>query len=82
MKTVTRNISLSEELDGFARQETATGGFSSLSEFFRDLLRQRRQAQIQQDVALLAQAITGAPEEEPGEPFFRKVAAAQRRTRL
>ncbi len=79
MKTVTRNISLSEELDQFAQAEAEAGGFSSLSEFFRELLRQRRQAQIEQDVALLDKAIAGAPENE--EEAIPNILAAQKRAR-
>ena len=81
MKSTTRNISLSDELDRFAQADAGAGGFPTMSAYFQDLLRQRRQAQINQDVKMLAKAISGAPEEEPGEAFFRKVSAVQRKIR-
>ncbi len=81
MKTITRNISLSEELDRFAQSEAEAGGYPTISAFFQDLLRQRRQVQIKEDVELLAKAIIGAPEEEAPEEFFQKVAALQKKLR-
>ena len=79
MKTITRNIALNEELDQFAKSEMDAGGFSSLSEYFRDLLRARRQAIIDQDTALLAKAIKGAPENEA--EALPDISAAQKRAR-
>jgi Arc/MetJ-type ribon-helix-helix transcriptional regulator len=79
VKTIRRNISLSEELDRFAQADAESGGFSTISAYFQDLLRQRRQTQIDQDLKLLARASAGAPEEEPSEEFFRKVSALQKK---
>jgi antitoxin ParD1/3/4 len=64
MKTVTRNIQLPEELDHFAQSEVEAGAYSSLSEYVRQLLRQRREAQIAADVKLLGKAIRTASDEE------------------
>ena len=79
VKTITRNIALNEELDQFAKGEMEAGGFSSLSEYFRDVLRARRQAIIDQDTALLAKAIEGAPEDEA--EALPDILAAQKRVR-
>jgi hypothetical protein len=37
------------------------GAFDSMSEYLRDLIRHRRQAQIEADAAFLEKAIQGAP---------------------
>jgi hypothetical protein len=78
-KAITRNISLAPELDRFARAEQEEGGFPSLSAYFAELLRQRRQAQIQADLALLEKGIDGAPENESA--AVPKILAAQKRAR-
>lgn len=68
MRTVTRNISLSEELARFAEREAEAGGFGSVSAYFAELVRQRRQSQIEADVALLSRALaTALPGPEPVE---------------
>jgi Arc/MetJ-type ribon-helix-helix transcriptional regulator len=53
MKAVTINISLNSELADFARSDSEAHAFDSMSEYMRDLIRNRRQQQISQDVALL-----------------------------
>jgi hypothetical protein len=75
MKTVTRNISLSEDLANFAVQEAEEGGYGNVSAYFAELVRQRRQAQIDADVQFLAQAI-GDPATGP-EPVEKIVAACK-----
>ena len=78
MKTVARNISLSEELDRFAIAEAEEGGYGSVSAYFADLLRQRRQAQIDADVRFLAEAIKDAPSgPEPVEEIVAACKAAR-----
>lgn len=79
MKTVTQSISLSKELASFAREEAETQGFSTLSEYFRELLRQRRQSRIDQDAAFLEKSMAGAP--ELTEKDVREILAAQRLAR-
>ena len=79
MKTITRNISLSEDLDHFAQHEAEAGAYGSLSEYFRELVRQRRQAQIDRDVAFLERASAGAPENES--EAIPDILAAQKRAR-
>jgi hypothetical protein len=61
MKTVTRNISLSEDLANFAVREAEEGGYGNVSAYFAELIRQRRQARIDADVKLLSEATRGAP---------------------
>ena len=55
MKTVTKSISLNEELANFANQEAEEGCYGNVSAYFADLLRQRRQARIDADVKLLSE---------------------------
>src|SRR5260221_14350677 len=79
MKVVTQSISLSQELISFAKQEAEAQGFSSLSEYFRELLRQRRQARIDEDVAFLEKSMAQAPELR--EEDVRQIVAEQKRGR-
>jgi Arc/MetJ-type ribon-helix-helix transcriptional regulator len=82
MKTVARNISLSEELDRFASAEAEEGGYGSVSAYFADLLRQRRQAQIDADLRFLAEAMKDAPPgPEPIEEILQACKAARRQMR-
>ena len=67
MKAVTINISLNPELAEFARSDSAAHAFDSMSEYMRDLIRQRRQEQIAEDVAFLETAIAGAPAGDPSD---------------
>ena len=71
MKAVTINISLNPELAEFARADSEARAFDSMSEYMRDLIRHRRQEQIQADVAFLEKAIEGAP---PGDPSDEAIA--------
>lgn len=78
MKAITHQITLPEELDKFAQTEVQAGAYSSFTEYVRELLRQRRQAQIEADVKLLAESIRTAPDEaEPVE----ELVAVTRKTR-
>ncbi len=82
MKTVTRNISLSEDLANFAVQEAEEGGYGNVSAYFADLIRQRRQAQIDADVKFLAEAINDArPGPEPVEKIVSACKEARRKMR-
>ncbi len=71
MKAVTINISLNPELAEFARADSEAHAFDSMSEYMRNLIRNRRQAQIEADVACLEKAIKGAP---PGDPSDEEMA--------
>ena len=67
MKAETINISLNPELAEFARADSAAKAFDSMSEYMRDLIRHRRQEQIEADVAFLEKNIAGAPLGDPSE---------------
>jgi len=67
MKAVTINISLNPELADFARADSAAHAFGSMSEYMRDLIRKRRQEQINADVAFLEKAMEGAPVGDPSD---------------
>lgn len=81
MKTETVNVSLPAELAEFARQDMSLGTYGSFNEYVRDLLRQRRQERIRQDLRFLEEASQGAPSEDPGESFYHRVAALQKEVR-
>jgi putative addiction module CopG family antidote len=81
VKSVSRNISLPTELDAFVQYEVEAGGFGTVSEYFRELLRQRRQAQVEQDVQRVEHAMAGAPEGDPDEKTMREIYRAQKRVR-
>jgi Arc/MetJ-type ribon-helix-helix transcriptional regulator len=81
MKVVTINISLNPELAEFARLDSKSQAYGSMSEYMRDLIRKRRQEQIDKDVAFLAKAIEGAPEGDPSDGEIREIVKAQHRLR-
>jgi Arc/MetJ-type ribon-helix-helix transcriptional regulator len=72
MKAVTINISLNPELAEFARADSNAKAFDSMSEYMRDLIRHRRQEQIEADVAFLDKAMESAP---LGDPSDKEMAA-------
>jgi Arc/MetJ-type ribon-helix-helix transcriptional regulator len=57
----TRSISLSPELDRFVDQEVHEGGYNNVSAYFADMVRQRRQRQIEADLAFLQRNMATAP---------------------
>lgn len=65
VKAVSINISLSSELAEFARQDCEARAFDSMSEYMRDLIRKRRQEEIQADVSFLEKS---AETSRPGDP--------------
>jgi Arc/MetJ-type ribon-helix-helix transcriptional regulator len=81
MATETATISLNEELQRFARADMAAGGFSSLNEYVRDLIRRRREQRVKEELDLLDRAMAKAPRGEPPARFLDAVAAAQREHR-
>ena len=81
MKAVTINISLSPELADFARSDSKAHAFDSMSEYMRDLIRNRRQEQIKQDVAFLEKAIEGAPVGDPSDKEMAEIVKTQHRIR-
>jgi hypothetical protein len=82
MKVVTKNISLSEDLANFALQEAEEGGYGSVSAYFAEMIRQRRQAQIEADVKMISDAMRNAlPGPEPLEVITKATKAARRQMR-
>jgi Arc/MetJ-type ribon-helix-helix transcriptional regulator len=78
MKTVTRNISLAEDLARFAEREVEEGGYGSVSAYFAELIRQRQQSQIEADLAMLKESMRTA---RPGLEPVPKIVMAARATR-
>ena len=81
MKAVTINISLNPDLADFARADSEAGAFDSMSEYMRELIRQRRQAKIAEDVAMLEKAISGAPAGDPSGSALRHIYAIAKKGR-
>jgi Arc/MetJ-type ribon-helix-helix transcriptional regulator len=76
MKAVTINISLNPELAEFARADSAAHAFDSMSEYMRDLIRRRRQEQINRDVACLEKAMADAPAGDPTDGEMAEIYAS------
>jgi Arc/MetJ-type ribon-helix-helix transcriptional regulator len=79
MKMNTVNISLPATMGEFVR-ENVERDYGNVSEFFRDLLRERMRREIEADVAFLNAATEGAPP-GPTEAEIQEVLAIQRRVR-
>jgi Arc/MetJ-type ribon-helix-helix transcriptional regulator len=79
MKAVSINVSLSPELAEFARADSEARAFDSMSEYMRDLIRNRRQQQIEADVAFLEKAVKGAPMGDPSDQEMAEILKTQRR---
>jgi Arc/MetJ-type ribon-helix-helix transcriptional regulator len=60
MKMSTINISLPPAMAEFVRQRTERE-YGNVSEYFRDLVRERIQEEVEADVAFLNQALESAP---------------------
>jgi Arc/MetJ-type ribon-helix-helix transcriptional regulator len=73
MKAVTINISLNPELAEFARADSEAQAFDSMSEYMRNLIRHRRQEQIQADAAFLEKATKGAPLGDPSDEAMAEI---------
>ena len=82
MKAKTINISLNPELAEFARSDAQAHAFDSMSEYMRELIRRRRQERIAEDVALLENAMTGAPIGDPSDAEMAEIVRNQRRMRV
>ena len=81
MKAVTINISLNPELAEFARSDSDAHAFDSMSEYMRELIRNRRQEQIRQDVALLEKGMENAPLGDPSDAEMAEIVKTQHRLR-
>jgi Arc/MetJ-type ribon-helix-helix transcriptional regulator len=81
MKSVTINISLNAELAEFARADSEARAFDSMSEYMRELIRKRRQEQIDGDVAFLEKVIKKAPVGDPSDEEMAGIYAGIRKRR-
>lgn len=81
MKSVTINISLNSELAEFARADSEARAFDSMSEYMRELIRKRREEQIESDVSFLEKAIRKAPAGDPSDEEMAKIYAGIRKRR-
>ena len=81
MKAVTINISLNPELAEFARSDSEARAFDSMSEYMRDLIRKRRQEQIEEDLAFLENAIQDAPIGDPSDKEMAEIYSSIRKRR-
>ena len=81
MKAVTINISLNPELAEFARADSEARAFDSMSEYMRELIRKRRQEQIESDVAFLEKAVMKAPSGDPSDEQMAEIYAGIRKRR-
>jgi Arc/MetJ-type ribon-helix-helix transcriptional regulator len=81
MKAVTINISLNPELAEFARADSEARAFDSMSEYMGDLIRHRRQEQINQDVAMLEKGMENAPPGDPSDEEMAEIVKTQHRLR-
>ena len=79
MKMSTINISLPRAMGEFVR-ENVERDYGNVSEFFRDLLRERIRRDIDTDLAFLKDAAEGAPA-GPLEPDIKEILRIQRRVR-
>jgi Arc/MetJ-type ribon-helix-helix transcriptional regulator len=77
METV--NISLTPEQSEFVRR-TVARDFGNVSEYFRELIRERMTREIEADLAFLEKTSKGAPA-GPGEQEIKKVVRVQREVR-
>jgi antitoxin ParD1/3/4 len=77
----TLNISLPESLKTFVEDQVSSGGYSTVSEYVRSLIRdaQERKAREALESKLLA-ALEGEPEEMRGEDWDRLRARVRQRT--
>ena len=78
MKTETLQMSMPKELAEFMRQDMAESDFANVNEYVRALIRQRRQARIEEEVRFLEQAMSGAPSGEPPPEFYARIKELQR----
>ena len=81
MKSVTINISLNAELAEFARGDSEARAFDSMSEYMRELIRKRRQEQIEADVDFLESSIKTAPAGDPSDQEMTKIYTSVRKRR-
>ncbi len=73
MKRLRVKLSLNPDLADFARADSEAGAFDSMSEYMRELIRQRLQVRITEDLTMLEKAIAGAPAGDPSDSALGQV---------
>lgn len=79
MKMATLNISLPKPMEDYVRARCERE-YGNVSEFFRELVRQKMQTEIEADLKLLEKAIVGA-KPGPTEDEIEEIVAVQKRVR-
>lgn len=79
MKMDTMNISLPRRMSESVRQNVERD-YGNASEYFRDLVREKMEREIEADVELLENSIKGAPP-EPTEAEIAEIIALQKKVR-
>jgi Arc/MetJ-type ribon-helix-helix transcriptional regulator len=79
MKMNTVNISLPPAMSEYVR-ENVERDYGNVSEFFRDLLRERMRREIEADLAFLNTTTDGAPA-GPSEQEISRILAVQKKVR-
>jgi hypothetical protein len=79
VKTVTKSISLHEDLAEFAARDAEEGSFGNMSAYFSELLRARRQAKIDADLKVLAEAVKGSGPEPSDDEIVAPLKRIRRR---
>ncbi len=79
MKMNTVNISLPASMSEFVR-ENVERDYGNVSEFFRDLLRERMRREIEADLAFLNSTAKGAPA-GPSEEEVTRILSVQKKVR-
>ena len=79
MKLSTMNISLPAPMSEYVRQNVERN-YGNVSEYFRDLVREKMRKDIEADVAFLKSTMKGAPI-GPSEADIEEVLAIQRQVR-
>lgn len=79
MKMATLNISLPKPMEDYVRARCERE-YGNISEFFRDLVRQKMQTEVEADLKLLEEASAGA-EVGPTAAEIEEVVALQKRVR-
>lgn len=70
----TMNISLSDPLKQFVDEEVREGGYSSTSDYMRDLIRQRQRRKAEDFLRqLIAEGLASGPAEPLESDFFDKM---------
>lgn len=80
VKTETINVSLTPAQKEFVIRSVERD-YGNVSEFFRDMLRERMEREVAADVALLDKAMRGAPDGDPSDKEMAEIVATQHRQR-